>query len=125
MPRDAVTNVAGPPPVGPFSPAVWAAGLLYVSGLVGQDPETGGLVGGGITSQAEQALANLASVLAAAGKTLDDVVRVGVYLTDMSTFGEMNSVYEKHFRPPYPARTSIGVVALPLGAAIEFDAVVG
>ncbi len=125
MPRDAVTNVGGPPPAGPFSSAVWATGLLYVSGVIGADPKTGDVVSGGIPSQSEQALANLAAVLAAAAKTLDDVVRVGVYLTDMNTFAEMNSVYEKHFRSPYPARTTIGVAALPLGAAIEIDAVVG
>jgi|SRR5580658_966958 2-iminobutanoate/2-iminopropanoate deaminase len=125
MSRDAVANVAGPPPAGPFSSAVWAAGLLHVSGVVGQEPETGALVSGDIAAQAEQALANLATVLSAAGKTLDDVVRVGVYLTDMSTFAAINSVYEKHFRSPYPARTSIGVVALPLGAGVEIDAVVG
>jgi enamine deaminase RidA (YjgF/YER057c/UK114 family) len=63
--------------------------------------------------------------LAAAGKTLDDVVRVGVYLTDMSAFSAMNAVYERYFQPPYPARTAICVAALPLGAAVEIDAVAG
>ncbi len=75
--------------------------------------------------QTESVLRSLSAVLEAAGKTLDDVVRVGVFLTDMSTFSAMNAVYERHFRPPYPARTAICVAALPLGAAVEMDAVVG
>jgi 2-iminobutanoate/2-iminopropanoate deaminase len=82
-------------------------------------------VSGDVEIQTERVLRNLSAVLEAAGKTLDDVIRVGVYLTDMSTFSAMNAVYERHFRRPYPARTAIGVAALPLGAAVEMDAVVG
>jgi reactive intermediate/imine deaminase len=92
---------------------------------VAQDPATGILVSGDIGTQTDRVLRNLSAVLDAAGKTLDDVIRVGVYLTDMSTYGAMNEVYEKYFQLPYPARTAICVAALPLGAAVEMDAVVG
>jgi 2-iminobutanoate/2-iminopropanoate deaminase len=125
MPRDVVMSEDLAPLAGPFSPAVRSHGLTYISGVVAQDPATGTFLGGDVATQAERALGNLRAVLEAAGKTLDDVVRVGVYLTDMSTFGAMNAVYERHFQPPYPARTTICVAALPLGAAVEIDAVAG
>ena len=76
-------------------------------------------------SRGWEILRNIAATLAAIGKDLDDVIRVGVYLTDMSQFGAMNEVYRRHFAEPYPARTAIGVAALPLGAAVEMDVVVG
>lgn len=125
MTRDAVLPDRSAPRAGPFSPAVRGHGLTYLSGLVAQDLATGILVSGDIGTQTDRVLRNLSAVLDAAGKTLDDVIRVGVYLTDMSTYGAMNEVYEKHFRSPYPARTAICVAALPLGAAVEMDAVVG
>ena len=125
MPRDAVFTDQTAPPPGPFSPAVSSHGMTFLSGVVAEDPATGAFLGGDVATQTERALRNLAAVLAAAGKTLDDVVRVGVYLTDMSTFSAMNAVYERHFRPPYPARTAVCVAALPLGAAVEIDAVAG
>jgi 2-iminobutanoate/2-iminopropanoate deaminase len=125
MTRDAVVPGRSTPLAGPFSPAVRSHGLTYLSGLVAEDPATGVLLSGDIGMQTDRVLRNLSAVLEAAGKTLDDVVRVGVYLTDMSTFSAMNAVYEQHFRVPYPARTTICVAALPLGAAVEMDAVVG
>lgn len=125
MTRDAITTDELPAPVGPFSVAVYGDNLLFVSGQVAQDPATGTLVDGGTARQTEQILTNLAVVLAAAGKNLGDVVRVGVYLTDPNDFAAMNEVYGRHFTDPYPARTTIVVAALPLGAAVEIDAVVG
>ena len=100
-------------------------GGLFLSGQVAQDPATGELVDGGVAQQADQILRNIAVTLAAIGKDLDNVIRVGVYLTDMSQFGAMNAAYGRHFAEPYPARTAIGVAALPLGAAVEMDVVVG
>jgi len=123
MPRDAITSDKLPPSPGPFSAGVRAGGLIYLSGQIGTDPASDEIVHGGVAAQTEQALHNLAAVLEAAGRTLDDVVRVGVYLTDMSTFPAMNEVYARHFSAPYPARTTIGVAALPLGAAVEIDLV--
>jgi 2-iminobutanoate/2-iminopropanoate deaminase len=102
---------------------VRAVPSLYVSGQVAIDPATSRLVAGDVARQAEQIFANLEVVLAAAGKSFADVVRVGVYLTNMGDFAAMNAVYARHFAAPYPARTTIGVAALPLGAAIEIDLV--
>jgi len=122
MPRDAITSDRFPPSPGPFSPGVRAGELIFLSGQIGTDPATDQLVHG-VAAQTEQAFHNLAAVLQAAGRTLDDVVRVGVYLTDMGDFGAMNETYAHHFSKPYPARTTIGVAALPLGALVEIDLV--
>ena len=123
MTRNPVTSDKLAAPVGPFSLATRGGGALFVSGQVAQDPATGALIDGDVARQTDQALGNLAAVLEAAGKGLGDVVRVGVYLTDMADFAAMNEVYRMHFQAPYPARTAIGVAALPLGAAVEIDAI--
>ena len=126
MTRIPITSDELAAPIAPFSPAARGEGdLLFVSGQVGLDPATGALADGGVASQTDQALRNLAAVLEVAGKDLGDVVRVGVYLTDMADFAAMNEVYTRHFTAPYPARTAIGVAALPLGAAVEVDAIAG
>jgi 2-iminobutanoate/2-iminopropanoate deaminase len=125
MTRMPITSDKLPTPAGPFSLAIRGEYLTFVSGQVAQDPATGALIDGDVAVQTEQALRNLAAVLEAAGKGLADVLRVGVYLTDMATFPLMNEVYLAHFDAPYPARTAIGVAALPLGAAVEIDAMVG
>ena len=106
----------------------WPCAAAGCSSCPGRWPRTrppGELVVGDIAQQADQILRNIAATLAAIGKDLDDVIRVGVYLTDMSQFGAMNEAYRRHFAEPYPARTAIGVAALPLGAAVEMDVVVG
>jgi 2-iminobutanoate/2-iminopropanoate deaminase len=125
MPRDAITSNELPAVDLPFSLGVRGGGLLYLSGQVAQDPATGQLVEGDAARQTEQILRNIGTALAAAGKDLGDVIRVGVYLTDMANFAAMNEVYARHFTKPYPARTAIGVAALPMGAAVEMDVVVG
>jgi 2-iminobutanoate/2-iminopropanoate deaminase len=125
MARDAITSDKLPAADLPFSLGVRGGGLLYLSGQVAQDPSTGQLVDGDAARQTDQILRNIATALAAAGKDLADVVRVGVYLTDMTNFAAMNEVYARHFTKPYPARTAIGVAALPMGAAVEMDVVVG
>jgi 2-iminobutanoate/2-iminopropanoate deaminase len=124
MTRDAITSDKLPVPVGPFSLGVRGEGLLFLSGQVAQDPATGKLIDGDTARQTDQILRNLATALEAAGKDLGDVLRVGVYLADMSDFAAMNEVYSRHFTEPYPARTAIGVAALPLGAVVEMDVVV-
>jgi 2-iminobutanoate/2-iminopropanoate deaminase len=121
MARTAVTLEGVAAPVGPFSTAVRAGDTLYLSGQVGQDLATGRLIEGDATHQAEQIFKNIAIVLGAAGKSFADVVRVGVYLTDLREYAAVNAVYARHFDAPYPARTLIGVAALPLGASIEID----
>ncbi|GAB3400270.1 Rid family detoxifying hydrolase [Flindersiella endophytica] len=125
-PRDAISSDQLAPPVGPFSLGVRGpTGVLYLSGQVAQDPATGKLVEGDVAVQADQILRNVGTALAAAGKTFDDVIRVGVYLADMDDFGELNEVYARYFTAPHPARTAIGVAALPLGATVEMDVLVG
>ena len=124
MSKTAVTSPVLTPPVGPFSQAIEVGGFLYFSGQVGQDPATGKVVEGGIVAETERVFRNLAAVLEAAGRTFDDVARAGVYLTNINDFVAMNGVYAKHFNQPFPARTTIGVAALPLGACVEIDLVV-
>ena len=121
MGRKAVTSDKVAPPVAPFSHAVRSGKTVYLSGTVGQDPVTGKLVEGGVSAQTEQTFRNLGAVLEAAKKTFSDVIKVNVFLTDMKDFSAMNAVYEKQFEKPYPARTTVAVVALPLGAAVEIE----
>ena len=122
--RTAITSPELTPPVGPFSQAIEAGGFIYFSGQVGQDPMTGKLVAGGIAAETERVFGNLSAVLKAAGRSFDDVVRAGVYLANMNDFVAMNGIYAKHFSQPFPARTTIAVAALPLGACVEIDLVV-
>jgi 2-iminobutanoate/2-iminopropanoate deaminase len=124
MSKTAITSPELAPPVGPFSQAVDAGGFIYFSGQVGQDPMTGKLVAGGIAAETDRLFQNLSALLKAAGKSVDDVVRVGVYLTNISDYVTFNGIYAKHFSQPFPARTVIGVAALPLGACVEIDLVV-
>jgi 2-iminobutanoate/2-iminopropanoate deaminase len=124
MSKTAITSPELTPPVGPFSQAVKIDGFLFFSGQVAQDPATGKLVEGGIEAETERVFQNLAAVLKAAGKSLDDVACARVFLTNMSDYVAMNGIYAKHFRAPFPARTTIGVAALPLGARVEIDLVV-
>jgi 2-iminobutanoate/2-iminopropanoate deaminase len=121
MVREAFSSAALAPPVGPFSPGVRAGDLIFLSGQVALSAQTGRLIEGDVAAQTEQVLQNLRTLLAAAGKSLADVARVNVYLTDMKDFARMNAVYARHFEAPYPARTTVAVAALPLGAAVEID----
>ena len=124
MSKTAITSPELSPPVGPFSQAIKVDGFIYFSGQVGQDPATGKIVEGGIVAETERVFQNLSAVLKAAGKSFDDVVRVGVFLTSMSDYVALNGIYAKHFRQPFPARTTIAAAALPLGARVEIDLVV-
>ena len=124
MSKTAITSTELAPPVGPFSQAIEVAGFLYFSGQIGQDPATGKVVEGGILVETERVFRNLSAVLEAAGRSFDHVARAGVFLTSMSDFVAMNGIYAKYFSPPFPARTTIAVAALPLGACVEIDLVV-
>jgi 2-iminobutanoate/2-iminopropanoate deaminase len=122
--RQPVSAPDAPKPAGPYSHAVRSGGLLFCSGQVPIDPATGSLVEGSIGDQARQCLENIATVCAEAGVTLADAVRMSVYVTDISTFAQVNEVYGTYFESDPPARTTIGVAALPGGAEIEMDAIV-
>ena len=121
MDKRIVTTDRIAPAGGPFSPGVEIDGWLYLSGQVGQDPSTGRLVEGDITRQAEQLLKNVEAVLQAGGRTFSNVIQVRVFLADMGDFQAMNAVYTRFFQKPYPARTTVAVKSLPLGAAMEMD----
>lgn len=109
--------------VGPYSPAVEVCDLVYFSGQIPLDPQTGKIVEGDISSQAEQCCKNLVHVLKATGLTTDNVVKSTVFLTDMGNFAPVNEVYAKYFNSPYPARSAIGVAALPLGCGVEIEVI--
>jgi 2-iminobutanoate/2-iminopropanoate deaminase len=120
----AVTTADAPAPVGPYSQAVAQGKLLFVSGQIPLDPKTGSLVDGDIEAQTERAIANLHAILEAAGTSLARVVRTTVYVTDLALFGRVNEVYARFFRgDPAPARATVQVAALPLGAEVEIDAI--
>jgi 2-iminobutanoate/2-iminopropanoate deaminase len=122
--REVVSALGAPDAVGPYSHAVKSGGLLFCSGQVPVDPGTGKLVEGSIGDQTRRCLENLQVVAAAGGASLDDAVRMGIYVTDMSTFAEVNEAYGAFFPDGPPARSTVGVASLPLGARVEIDAVI-
>ena len=123
MPRTAIHSDQAPAAIGPYSQATRTGNLVFLSGQTPLDPATGNLVEGDIAAQARRAFDNLKAVCEAAGGTMDDIVRVGLYLTDLSQFGEVNAVMAEYFSQPYPARSTIEVSALPKGVLFEVDAV--
>jgi 2-iminobutanoate/2-iminopropanoate deaminase len=119
-----VRSAQAPDPVGPYSQGVASGGFLFVSGQIPLDPSTQQLVAGDIEAQTERVLANLAAVLEAGGSSLDQVVRTTIYVVDLSLFPRVNAVYARCFHgSPKPARSTVQVAALPLGAPIEIDAI--
>jgi 2-iminobutanoate/2-iminopropanoate deaminase len=121
--RIAFSSDEAPRAVGPYSQAVASGDHVFLSGQTPIDPATGLLVDGDAGAQAGRCFDNLAGVLDAAGLTFDDVVKVNVYLTSMADFAAMNEVYASRFTEPYPARTTVAVAGLPLGARIEIELV--
>ncbi len=121
--KRAVETAVAPKAIGPYSQAIVANGFVYTAGQVGTDPKTGVLVEGGIAEQTEQALKNIEAVLKASGSTMDDVVKTTVFLADMNDFAKMNEIYAKHFKAPFPARSTVQVARLPRDARIEIEAV--
>lgn len=121
--RETVSAADAPLAAGPYSHAVRAGHLVYLSGQIPLDPATGKLVEGDVATQTGRVFANLSAVLTAAGLTFDHVVKANVYLTDLSDFADMNEVYAHMFSEPYPARTTVAVAGLPLGAQVEIELV--
>jgi 2-iminobutanoate/2-iminopropanoate deaminase len=122
--RRTVNAKDAPEAIGPYSHAVAAGGLLFCSGQVPLDPESGALVGETAAEQAAQCLRNLAAVCAAAGTSLDQAVRLTIYTTVLEEFGTINDAYGAFFESDPPARAAVGVASLPKGALVEIDAVV-
>jgi len=123
MPRLPINTDRAPAAIGPYSQAVRRGDSVYLSGQIALDPNSGLLVEGDIDAQARRAFDNLKAVCEAAGGSLDDVVRLGLYLTDLGQFATVNAVMADYFEAPYPARSTIGVASLPRGAQFEVDAV--
>ena len=123
MPRQSIHSDQAPAAIGPYSQATRAGNTVFCSGQIPLDPATGELVEGDISAQARRAFDNLKAVCEAAGGSFDDIVRVGLYLTNLGQFAQVNAVMAEYFSAPYPARSTIEVAALPKGAAFEVDAV--
>lgn len=123
MSRQAIQTEHAPAAIGPYSQAVRCGNTVYLSGQIPLSPNSGDLVLGDISFQARRIFENLKAVCEAAGGSLDSVARIGIYLTDLSHFSAVNAVMAEYFQAPYPARSTIGVAALPRGADIEVDAV--
>jgi len=123
MSRSIVSTSQAPAAIGPYSQAVRVGDTVYFSGQIPLDPATGNLVEGGIGAQTRRVFDNLEAVAQAAGGSLAQVVRVGIYVTDLANFATVNAVMAEYFQQPYPARSTIEVSALPKGAHVEIDAI--
>ena len=123
MSRSIISTDQAPAAIGPYSQAVRAGSTVYFSGQIPLDPATGALVDGDITAHTRRVFDNLKAVAAAAGGSLDQIVRVGIYVTDLGNFAAVNAVMAEYFQAPFPARSAIEVSGLPKGAEVEVDAV--
>jgi 2-iminobutanoate/2-iminopropanoate deaminase len=119
--RQAVSSDAAPKAIGPYSQAIRAGSLLFVSGQIPLDPATGAMIDGDIAAQTHRVFANLGAILEAAGASFDHVVRTTVYLADMNDFGVVNEIYGTYFSPPAPARATVQAARLPKDARVEID----
>lgn len=123
MPRQSVHSERAPAAIGPYSQAVRCGSTVYLSGQIPLDPATMQLVEGDIAAQARRVFDNLRAVCEAAGGSLAQIARIGIYLTDLNDFAQVNAVMQEYFQAPFPARSTIGVAALPRGAEVEVDAI--
>lgn len=123
MPRQHLQSASAPAAIGPYSHGVWAGDLLYLSGQTPIDPATARLVEGDVEAQTHRVFDNLEGALRDAGLSMGDVIKCNVYLTDMANFPAMNAAYAKRFEAPFPARTTVAVAGLPLGASVEIELV--
>lgn len=123
MPRIVSFSKNGPAAIGPYSHAVWSGNELFCSGQTPIDPSTGTLIDGDIAAQTQRVFDNIQAVLEDSGLTMDDVIKCNVYLVDMNDFAVMNAAYGTRFSSPYPARTTVAVAALPLGARVEIECI--
>ena len=123
MPRTHLESSFAPAAIGPYSVGVWAGDLLYLSGQTPIDPATARLIDGDVQAQTHRVFDNLEGALRDAGLTMDDVIKCNVYLTDMANFAAMNAAYGARFAAPFPARTTVAVAGLPLGASVEIELV--
>jgi 2-iminobutanoate/2-iminopropanoate deaminase len=121
--REVITTSEAPQAIGPYSQAIKANGLVFVSGQVPIDPATQQLIAGDVAAQTERVLQNLAAILKAAGSSLDRVVKAGVFLKNMADFAAMNEVYGRYFTQAPPARSTVEVARLPKDVLVEIDVI--
>lgn len=124
MSKEAVLTHLAPAPVGAYSQAVKAGGFMYISGQIAINPETGAFELSDIETESRRVLDNVKGIVESVGATMDDIVKVSVFLTDMHQFGVFNSIYETYFQPPYPARALVEVSKLPKEVHVEVEAIV-
>ena len=124
MPKEIISTTNAPQAIGPYSQAVKTKNLMFISGQIPLDSTTGNLVEGSIEDEANQVLKNLKSICEAAGYTLDDAVKITIFLTDLGNFSVVNDVMKEHFSEPYPARATVEVSGLPLGVNVEIEAII-
>lgn len=123
MTKKIIYTEKAPKAIGPYSQAVSAGGFTFVSGQIAINPETGDLMNASIKDQAEQVLKNLIAICEEANRSLADIVKLTIYITNMNDFAVVNETMQKYFSEPYPARATVEVSALPLGVNVEMDAV--
>ena len=124
MTKEIISTENAPQAIGPYSQAVKAGNLMFISGQIPLDPKTGDLVSESIEDQAKQVLDNVKSICEASGNSLDDIVKISIFLTDLSNFSVVNDVMKEYFSEPYPARATVEVSGLPLGVNVEIEAIV-
>ena len=123
MSKVAVSSTEAPAALGPYSAGIKTGQMVFLSGQLGLDPQTGKLVEGGVVEQARQSLRNIEALLTAAGATFENVVKSTVYLADIADFAAVNEVYAAAFSEPYPARSAVQVAALPAGGLVEIEVI--
>ena len=121
--RDVVSSRDAPAAIGPYSQAVRAGGLLFISGQIPLDPESGEVVNGDVSAQTHRVMRSLGAILEAADAGFDNVVRTTIFLTDLGDFARVNEVYGSYFTAPAPTRATVQVAALPKGVSVEIDAI--
>ena len=124
MSKEIISTKNAPQAIGPYSQAVKTGNLMFISGQIPLNPETGDLVSGSIEDEANQVLNNIKSICEAAGNSLEDIIKITIFLTDLDNFASVNEVMKEHFSEPYPARATIEVSGLPLGVNVEIEAIV-
>ena len=124
MTKEIISTKNAPQAIGPYSQAVKAGNLMFISGQIPLDPKTGDLVSQSIEDQAKQVLENVKSICEAAGCSLDDIIKISIFLTDLSNFAVVNDMMKEYFSEPYPARATVEVSGLPLGVNVEIEAIV-
>jgi reactive intermediate/imine deaminase len=125
MSKTTIHTDKAPQAIGTYSQAVNHQGTVFISGQIPLDPETMEMVTGGIDAQIHRVFKNLSAICTAAGGSLDDIIKLTVFLTDMVNFSQVNAIMEQYFTAPYPARAAIGVAALPKDSEVEMDAILG